>query len=50
VEITSMPLRIRILVEDIDTLHKGADEEENYFANLMIEDFFNPVEAFVLEH
>jgi hypothetical protein len=50
VEITSMPLRIRILVEDIDTLHKGADEEENYFASLMIEDFFNPVEAFVFEH
>ena len=43
---TSLPLRLRILVEDVDTFHQGADEEENFFGQLMIDDFYNPVEAF----
>jgi hypothetical protein len=42
-----MPLRLRILVEDVETLRKGADQEENFFGKLMIQDFFNPVEAFL---
>jgi hypothetical protein len=44
--VPGMPLRIRILVEDVETLRKGADQEENFFGKLMIQDFFNPVEAF----
>ena len=47
VEASSLPLRIRILVEDIDTFHKGAEQEENFFGKLMIEDFYNPIETFV---
>lgn len=42
-----LPVRIRVIVEDVDTFHLGADAEENYFAEQMIEDFYSPVEAFV---
>jgi hypothetical protein len=42
----TFPLRLRIIVEDIDLLHKGADKVENYFGQVMIDDFFQPVEAF----
>jgi hypothetical protein len=42
----TFPLRLRIVVEDVDLLHKGANKVENYFGQLMIDDFFQPVEAF----
>jgi hypothetical protein len=42
-----LPMRLRIIMEDIDTLHRGAEREENYFGQVMVEDFFNPIEAFV---
>jgi hypothetical protein len=43
------PLRIRIIVEDIDRVHAGADLETNYFANRMTQDFYNPVEGFIVQ-
>jgi hypothetical protein len=43
---SSFPLRLRIIMEDVDLFHKGADKMENYFGSLMIDDFFQPVEAF----
>lgn len=42
----SLPLRVRLISEDVDTFHKGAADEENYFGSLMIKDFYYPVEAF----
>jgi hypothetical protein len=42
-----LPLRLRIIMEDIDTFHKGAEKLENHFGQVMVEDFFNPIEAFV---
>lgn len=41
-------LRLRIIVEPIDTFHEGADREENYFGSVAINDFFHPVEAFIV--
>jgi len=41
-----LPIRIRLLSEDVDTFHEGAKDEENYFGKLMIKDFYYPVEAF----
>ena len=46
---TDLPVRLRIIVEDIDTFHVDADKRENYFAESMIEDFYNPVEGFVVK-
>jgi hypothetical protein len=42
-----LPLRLRIIMEDIDTLHAGAEKVENHFGQVMVEDFFNPIEAFI---
>ena len=44
--VDSVPLRMRIISEDVDTFHHGADQEENYFGDIMIQDFFNPVEVY----
>jgi len=44
----NVPIRLRVIVEDIDTLHQGADEAENYFGQQMIDDFYAPVEGFIL--
>jgi hypothetical protein len=38
------PIRIRILVEDVDTFHEGAEQFESYFSTIMADDFFHPVE------
>ncbi|KAL7579627.1 hypothetical protein ACA910_007990 [Epithemia clementina (nom. ined.)] len=40
------PLRLRIISENIDTFHQGADQAENHFASVMIGDFYHPVEVF----
>jgi hypothetical protein len=42
-----LPIRVRIIIEDIDTFHEGAEKLENHFGQVMVEDFFNPIEAFV---
>ena len=39
-------LRVRVIVENIDTFHKGARKHANYFGNLMKDDFFSPIEAY----
>jgi hypothetical protein len=46
-ELHTFPVRIRIIVEDVDTFHKGADSEENFFGSLMKHDFYTPLEKFV---
>ena len=42
----SLPLRVRILVDDVDTFHAGAEQEETYFAKKMEADFHQPLEFF----
>ncbi|GKY94676.1 hypothetical protein MPSEU_000433000 [Mayamaea pseudoterrestris] len=44
----NLPLRIRIIVEDVDKLHDNAHLEENYFGQRMIDDFYQPVEGFIM--
>ena len=44
--VDKLPLRIRIISENVDTFHDGAESVENYFGKLMIEDFYNPLEFF----
>ena len=39
--------KIRILVEDVDTFHSNADQVENYFGQLMTDDFLYPMEMYV---
>jgi len=47
IEPVHLPVRLRVIIEDVDTFHKGAEREENYFGQVMAEDFFNQIEAFV---
>ncbi len=44
----STSLRIRVIVEDVDIFHKGAKNNANYFGDLMTQDFFNPLESYVV--
>jgi hypothetical protein len=46
-EASHLPLKLRLIVEDVETLRKGADQDENFFGGLMKRDFFNPVEVFL---
>ena len=39
-------LRIRVLVEDVDRFHQGADKVTNYFGDFMTKDFFTPMKTF----
>jgi hypothetical protein len=45
----SLPLRIRIVVDDVDSFHEGAEKDETYFAKQMEEDFDHPLEFFHLQ-
>jgi hypothetical protein len=36
-------VRIRLIVEDLDTVHQGGNETENYFALFMALDFLKPL-------
>lgn len=40
------PLRIRIIVEDIDNFHLGATMHKSYFGEVMTQDFFYPLETY----
>lgn len=42
----SSALRIRVIVEDVDTFHKGARKRANYFGELLKQDFFNPLQGY----
>ena len=44
--VISQPLRIRVIMENIDTFHKKATTRENYFGELMKQDFFHPLQAY----
>ena len=48
VQVQAFPVRMRVIVEDIDTFHQGAKKEENYFGQSMAESFFLPVESFLV--
>lgn len=37
------PQRLRVIIEDIDTFHDGANLEQNYFGKLMVEEFQHPL-------
>eukprot|EP00934_Nitzschia_sp_Nitz4_P000456 Nitzschia sp. Nitz4//scaffold45_size130396//119722//120969//NITZ4_003473-RA/size130396-processed-gene-0.233-mRNA-1//-1//CDS//3329552470//456//frame0 len=41
----SGPLRIRLIVEDVDTFHAGAQELRSYFGGIMKQDFVTPIEV-----
>ena len=45
---TSLPLHLRIWVEDVDHFHKGADQEESYFGKSLADSFFLPLQTFVV--
>jgi hypothetical protein len=38
-------MKIRIIMEDVDTFHEGALDQETYFGKVMTEDFYNPLEV-----
>ncbi|CAJ1968791.1 unnamed protein product [Cylindrotheca closterium] len=40
------PLRIRIILEDVDHFHEGAWKRHSYFGTVMSQDFFFPLQAF----
>ena len=42
-------LRVRLIVEDVDTFHKNADNVTSYFGDFMTKDFFMPTELFMVE-
>ena len=44
--VVSSPLRVRVIIEDVDTFHKGAKKRANYFGDMMKQDFFSPIEAY----
>ena len=46
IKANDLPLRIRLMPENIDMNHEGSDQEEGYFGKLMIKDFYYPVEAY----
>ena len=45
----NVPMRIRIVLEDQDTLHKDAAKYESYYGEIMAEDVLNMPELFALE-
>ena len=53
IEITMEPsydsLRVRLIIENVDTFRPGADKIPTYFGKFMTKDFFSPIEAFIVE-
>ena len=43
-----LPVSLRFISEDIDTIHRDAYKYENFYGNLMKEDFFKPIETYVI--
>lgn len=43
------PLRVRFIVESIDRFHSGAENRPNYFGKIMTQDFFFPLEAYLVD-
>lgn len=44
----NVPLRLRVIVENIDNNYDDMVNRTNYFGRAMTEDFFNPLEKFVI--
>ncbi|KAL3785321.1 hypothetical protein HJC23_008885 [Cyclotella cryptica] len=44
-----LPLRIRIIVENVDTFHEGATEQPSYYGHLMANDIANPPHLFSVD-
>jgi hypothetical protein len=44
----SSDLRVRVIVENVDTFHAGAERRVNYFGKLLSEDFFHSLETFLV--
>jgi hypothetical protein len=42
-----LPLRIRIIIEDLDLFHKGADQVPTYYGQTMFDDVFHHPELFI---
>ena len=42
-------LRVRLIVEDVDTFHKDADNVTSYFGDFMTKDFDMPIELFMVQ-
>lgn len=41
-------MKLRVFIENVDAFYPGGDEEPSYFGNLMVKDFENPVEKFLI--
>lgn len=41
--------RVRIIMENVDKFHKGAEKVATYFGKARAKDFFSPMEAFLVE-
>jgi hypothetical protein len=46
---SSLPLRIRIIIEDYDCFHKGADQYQTYYGQIMEEDVWIHPQLFALK-
>jgi len=46
---SSLPLRIRIIIEDYDYFHKGSDQYETYYGQIMGEDVRSHPQLFALK-
>jgi hypothetical protein len=46
---SNLPMRIRIILEDQDTFHKGAIESQTYYGMIMTDDVLRMPELFALE-
>ena len=38
--------RVRVISEDVDNFHKGANKRPTYFGKLLTDDFFHPLETY----
>ena len=42
-------MKLRIIIEDLDYFYTGGENEPNYFGDLLMKDFLNPMEQFLIE-
>jgi hypothetical protein len=42
-------LRVRLIIENVDTFRPGADKIPSYFGKFWTREFFSPIEAFIVE-
>lgn len=44
--VISQPMRVRVIVENIDTFYRGSKKRANYFGSTLQSDFFSPLEFY----